>query len=58
MSNTSAQSRAAGKSYIRLRFEFSLAGQYPVQHMKSITYTGARENLANTINRVCEDTRQ
>jgi antitoxin YefM len=23
--------------------------------MKSITYTAARENLANTINRVCED---
>ena len=23
--------------------------------MKSITYTEARENLANTINRVCED---
>jgi len=26
--------------------------------MKSITYTEARDNLANTINRVCEDTRQ
>jgi len=23
--------------------------------VKSITYTAARENLANTINRVCED---
>jgi antitoxin YefM len=30
-------------------------GQYPVQVMKSITYTAARENLATTINRVCED---
>ena len=30
------------------------AGQYPVQ-IKSITYTAARENLAATINRVCED---
>jgi len=30
------------------------AGQYPVQ-IKSITYTAARENLATTINRVCED---
>ena len=29
-------------------------GQYPVQ-VKSITYTAARENLASTINRVCED---
>src|ERR1700736_4544987 len=29
-------------------------GQYPV-HVKSITYTAARENLASTINRVCED---
>ena len=28
--------------------------QYPVQ-VKSITYTAARENLASTINRVCED---
>jgi antitoxin YefM len=31
------------------------AGHYPVHAMKSITYTEARENLANTINRVCED---
>jgi antitoxin YefM len=31
-----------------------LSGQYPVQ-VKSITYTAARENLASTINRVCED---
>ena len=31
-----------------------LDGQYPV-HVKSITYTAARENLASTINRVCED---
>jgi antitoxin YefM len=31
------------------------AGQYPVHIMKSITYTAARENLAATINRVCED---
>jgi len=30
------------------------AGHYPV-HVKSITYTAARENLASTINRVCED---
>jgi antitoxin YefM len=30
-------------------------GQYPVHIMKSITYTAARENLASTINRVCED---
>jgi antitoxin YefM len=30
------------------------AGQYAVQ-VKSITYTAARENLASTINRVCED---
>jgi antitoxin YefM len=29
-------------------------GQYPVR-VKSITYTAARENLASTINRVCED---
>ncbi|HEX8898827.1 MAG TPA: type II toxin-antitoxin system prevent-host-death family antitoxin [Chthoniobacterales bacterium] len=33
---------------------FSQHGQYPVQ-VKSITYTAARENLASTINRVCED---
>jgi len=32
-----------------------VTGQYPVHVMKSITYTEARENLANTINRVCED---
>src|SRR6266481_3781901 len=31
------------------------AVQYPVHVMKSITYTEAREDLANTINRVCED---
>jgi antitoxin YefM len=31
-----------------------MVGQYPVQ-VKSITYTAAREDLANTINRVCED---
>src|SRR5437762_11760389 len=31
-----------------------LHGQYAV-HVKSITYTAARENLASTINRVCED---
>ena len=34
--------------------DFGHAGQYPV-HVKSITYTAARENLAGTINRVCED---
>jgi antitoxin YefM len=34
--------------------DFSSHGQYPV-HVKSITYTAARENLADTINRVCED---
>lgn len=32
----------------------SPVGQYPVQ-VKSITYSAARENLASTINRVCED---
>ena len=32
----------------------SKAGQHAV-HVKSITYTAARENLASTINRVCED---
>src|SRR5437667_12757243 len=31
-----------------------LHGQYAV-HVKSLTYTAARENLASTINRVCED---
>ena len=30
------------------------SGQHAV-HVKSITYTAARENLASTINRVCED---
>jgi antitoxin YefM len=34
--------------------DFGLIGQYPV-HVKSITYSAARENLASTINRVCED---
>src|SRR5919204_2692439 len=34
---------------------FPVTGQYPVHIMKSITYTAARENLASTINRVCED---
>jgi antitoxin YefM len=34
--------------------DFWGAGHYPV-HVKSITYTAARENLASTINRVCED---
>ena len=33
---------------------FITAGQYPVQ-IKSITYTEARESLAKTMNRVCED---
>jgi antitoxin YefM len=33
---------------------FPALGQYPV-HVKSITYSAARENLASTINRVCED---
>ena len=32
-----------------------VSGRYPVHEMRSITYTEARENLANTINRVCED---
>src|SRR5437588_6850454 len=32
-----------------------VVGQYPVHDIKSITYTEARENLANTMNRVCED---
>src|SRR5213596_2724358 len=44
---------------LEFRLERSLTihadGQYPVQVMKSITYTAARENLAATINRVCED---
>src|SRR5881396_3135294 len=44
---------------LEFRLERSLTihadGQYPVQVMKSITYTAARENLAKTINRVCED---
>jgi antitoxin YefM len=34
--------------------DFQGHGQYPV-HVKSITYSAARENLASTINRVCED---
>jgi antitoxin YefM len=34
--------------------DFQSLGQYPVQ-VKSITYSAARENLASTINRVCED---
>jgi antitoxin YefM len=29
-------------------------GHYPV-HVKSITYTAARENLASTMSKVCED---
>jgi antitoxin YefM len=36
------------------RIDQLCAGQYPV-HVRSITYTAAREDLANTINRVCED---
>jgi antitoxin YefM len=28
--------------------------QYPV-HMEAVTYTAARENLASTMNRVCDD---
>ena len=36
-------------------FDIRIYGQYPVHVMKSITYTAARENLASTINRVCED---
>src|SRR5215216_2950936 len=55
MRNTSARSRAAGQVLHYSSVENQLIGQYPVQHMKSITYTEARENLANTINRVCED---
>jgi len=38
----------------RRSLDFRAIGQYPVQ-VKSITYTAARENLASTINRVCED---
>jgi antitoxin YefM len=34
--------------------DFQVVGQYPV-HVKSITYSAARENLASTIDRVCED---
>ena len=33
----------------------SAPGRYPVHVVRSITYTAARENLASTINRVCED---
>lgn len=32
-----------------------LSVRYPVHIMKSITYTEAREKLADAINRVCED---
>jgi antitoxin YefM len=60
MTITSALSKDSGKQLTRANGNFpetiasSEAGQYPV-HMKSITYTAARENLAATINRVCED---
>src|SRR5713101_8416388 len=60
MSITSALSHDSGKQLTGANRIFSRnncvhgVGQYPV-HMKSITYTAARENLATTINRVCED---
>ncbi|MGC2353285.1 MAG: type II toxin-antitoxin system prevent-host-death family antitoxin [Candidatus Udaeobacter sp.] len=60
MSITSALWQDSGKQLTGANRIFSRnncvhwAGQYPV-HMKSITYTAARENLATTINRVCED---
>jgi antitoxin YefM len=60
MTITSAFSQNSGKQLTRANgifpetIAFIGAGQYPV-HMKSITYTAARENLAATINRVCED---
>ena len=38
-----------------MRLTFQDHGQYPVHVIKTITYTAARENLASTINRVCED---
>jgi len=41
-------------TFLRIAVDYVEAGQYPV-HVKSITYTAARENLASTINRVCED---
>jgi len=41
-------------TFLRIPVDYVEAGQYPV-HVKSITYTAARENLASTINRVCED---
>jgi len=61
MSITSAFSQNSGKQLTRANRIFPApiasigAGQYPVHIMKSITYTAARENLAATINRVCED---
>jgi len=60
MTITSAFSQNSGKQLTRANgifpetIAFIGTGQYPV-HMKSITYTAARENLAATINRVCED---
>jgi antitoxin YefM len=36
------------------RLDFQIRGRYPVQ-VESITYSAARENLASTINRVCDD---
>src|SRR3954452_19489687 len=38
-----------------MRLTFQDHGQYPVHVIETITYTAARENLASTINRVCED---
>jgi antitoxin YefM len=55
MSITSARSRDAGTSSTDAGHCSSLPGQYAVHVTKSITYTAARENLASTINRVCED---
>ena len=36
------------------RFDLSSYGQHPV-HMTALTYTAARENLATTMNKVCEN---
>jgi antitoxin YefM len=38
----------------KLGLDASRYGHYPV-HVKSITYTAARENLASTMSKVCED---
>jgi antitoxin YefM len=61
MTITSAFSQNSGKQLTRANgifpetIAFIGAGQYPVHIVKSISYTAARENLAATINHVCED---